>query len=269
MKRVGRFLSKLVSGVALLTAMGLAVAAQAGQGTARVQTIRGGSATYSDDGTNWKPLTIGMVLKPGNSIITDGSATVDLFLKQNGPVVRVTKATRLDLTNLTFEEGAEGEQVIDTQLNLINGRILGAVKKLAAASKYEVKTPNQTCAIRGTKYDISANGRVVVIEGSVFISFTGANGQQSSFLVQEGQKFDPTLNGGAGGVVPATAEDKNPPEGIPTITIVTPNPFPVVVITTPTEQPNTRDNPNLSGNDDDAKRKQDDDTKKGISKVRP
>ena len=114
MKRVGRFLSKLVSGVALLTAMGLAVAAQAGQGTARVQTIRGGSATYSDDGTNWKPLTIGMVLKPGNSIITDGSATVDLFLKQNGPVVRVTKATRLDLTNLTFEEGAEGEQVIDT-----------------------------------------------------------------------------------------------------------------------------------------------------------
>jgi hypothetical protein len=138
---------------------------------------------------------------------TDDKAVVDLFLRQNGPVVRVTPATTLAMTTLTFER-AEEDTIINTELGLSNGRILGSVKKLAAASKYDVKTPKATCGIRGTQFDISANGRTVVIEGTVVVVFQTATGAIQSFTVTAGFTFNPTANNGEGGVE-ATPADYN------------------------------------------------------------
>lgn len=198
MKQYGRLFAKLVAcGVALVAAT-VVCSTQAAQGTAKVQAVRGGDAEYTEDGSTWKKLNPGMVLKAGSTVKTDAAATVDLFLKANGPVVRVTPGTSLALTTLTFDE-ADGETVITTELGLSSGRILGAVKKLAAASKYEVKTPTGTCGIRGTKFDISANGRVLVVEGTVVVVYT-VNGVATTFVVQVNQMFDPTANNGQGAV---------------------------------------------------------------------
>jgi hypothetical protein len=238
MKQFGRFLTKAVAyGVAVAAVCSL-VSSQAAEGKATVRSIRFGAAEYSDDGVTWKTLAIGNVLKTGQTVKTDAKAVVDLFLKDNGPVVRVTPATSLKLTTLTFEEAAD-ETVITTELGLSNGRILGAVKKLAAASKYDVNTPVGTCSIRGTQYDISVSGRATVLEGTVVVRYTSPTGAIGTFVVQVGQTFDPAANNGEGGVAPTPpAEQQSSSKEIEaSIRITTTTPIDLVTIVAPPKPP--------------------------------
>lgn len=188
MKYVGSLFTKMAAyGVALLVAQSAAQAAQQ-DGTAKVQAIKG-SAQYSQGG-DWMTLTVGKVLSQGAVIKTAADSRVDLFMKYNGPVVRVTADTVLALDSLKFEETGTGETVIETKLNLTNGRILGSVNPLAATSKYEVKIPTGTVGIRGTEYDISANGIVHVNVGSVIVNYL-VGGVLTPFTVNAGQTFTP------------------------------------------------------------------------------
>jgi hypothetical protein len=113
-----------------------------------------------------------------------------MFLGANGPVLRVTEETTLRFDSLTFQS-VESEMVIKTELDLRNGRILGRVKKLAAASEYSVKTPVGVAAIRGTDFDISADGKVIIREGRGEMNMVGPGGQVTSYSVGAGQQFDP------------------------------------------------------------------------------
>lgn len=195
--------AQLATGMAVCAA--LAWDGWAEPGSAKVQAIRAGSAQYSTDGVNYQTLQAKAVLEQGCTIKTDSMGIVDLYLGKNGPLVRLTPATTLALTTLTFDPGA-GETVISTELGLSTGRILGIVRKMSASSRYDVKTPVGTCQIQGTKYEISATGRVLVEEGVSEVGFAppGAS-SPTRFEVQAGYTFDPTLNTGRGGVVPTLA----------------------------------------------------------------
>jgi hypothetical protein len=132
-----------------------------------------------------------MVLKSGAVIETAADSQVDMFLGANGPVVRITAATQLTLDKLAFAKSDE-ETVIDTQMDLKSGAILGNVKKLAKASNYQVKTPNGVCGIRGTEYKISASGAVTVVSGVVNITYVNPTTQQSVVVtVNAGETFVP------------------------------------------------------------------------------
>jgi hypothetical protein len=193
MKQVRSFFSKWVAcGIAIVvTTMALSAQAQQQEGTAKVQRITG-TAEYADQtGTPFKKLTVGKILKSGAIIKTADDSVVDLFLRQNGPVLRVTPATTLGLDKLLFEETGT-DTVIETKLNLSNGRILGNVKKLAAASKYECKTPVNTVAIRGTEFRISANGVVQCITGTVLVMYTPPGATAAiPIIVNAGETFIP------------------------------------------------------------------------------
>lgn len=204
MKLFGRT-TKVAVGSAVLLALVLASNARAEEGTAKVQAIRSGAAQCSIDGITWSPLQEGTVLKQGTTVKTDTMGVVDLYLGKNGPLVRLTPATTLALNALSLDQGA-GETVINTELGVTTGRIQGVVRKLSQSSRYEVKTPAGTCGIRGTKYEISATGRVSVEEGIVDVLYTPA-GQPSptKYEVQAGYTFDPALNNGKGGVIPTPA----------------------------------------------------------------
>src|SRR5437016_2380401 len=170
MKYVGRLMGKMVPcSVAILALSLVSLQAQTQQGSATVFGLKG-SADYSDGGGTWMPLKVGKVLRAGAIIRTAPDSQVDLNLKRNGPVVRVTQNTTLGLDKILFEN-AGADVVIETQLDLKAGRILGKVNKTAAASKYEVKTPHSVTGIRGTEYDISADGMVVVKTGSLTVVF--------------------------------------------------------------------------------------------------
>jgi len=104
-------------------------------------------------------------------------------------VVRLYDNTILQVDKLSsMETGAD--TVSETQLDLQRGTIFGNVKKMSAASRYEVKLPNGVAGIRGTIYSLSANGVVRVLVGSVVLAYVGADGNPVTKVVMGGQQFD-------------------------------------------------------------------------------
>ena len=198
----------------LALAMVTTVAAQtAVQSAAKVVRIKG-NARFTTGNNVWQPLRVGALLRAGTVIQTASEGSyVDLVLgneeaaapsaaaaaptssrsytptagDQN--IVRVFENSTLAVDKLTtMDTGAD--TVSETQLDLQRGRIFGNVKKMSAASKYEVKLPNGVAGIRGTIYTLSAVGVVQVLVGSVVIAYVGADGNVVTQVVMGGQQFD-------------------------------------------------------------------------------
>jgi hypothetical protein len=183
MKYFARFLriaAVAVGSVALITA------ARAEIGSAVVRAVKG-TADFSQAG-GWKSLRVGTILKPGAIVRTGLESQVDLFLDHNGPVVRITESTELALNKLNFDVTGS-DVVIDTELDLRSGRILGYVKRTSEASRYDVRTPQGVAAIKGTEYDISAIGVVKIVEGRVVFAYQNAQGQTVTQVVNTGEVF--------------------------------------------------------------------------------
>jgi hypothetical protein len=163
--------------------------------SAIVRAVRGAAQISNDGGKNWSNAKVGARLKANSMIKTGADGQTDLFLGENGPVVRVRENAQLGIDKLDSEDTGI-EKVIETQLDLKSGQILGNVKKMAAASKYEVKTPMGVAGIRGTQYAISADGTVTVVEGVVVVVYV-INGQiVPAITVNAGQTVTPPVGGG-------------------------------------------------------------------------
>jgi hypothetical protein len=234
MKHTRSFFNRLmVCGVALAMASALATRA-AEEGVAKVVRIKG-SARYSLGGNNWLPLKVGDMLRPGTMIQTsqEKGSFVDLVLAREGaPVptalnrsvaghlgfvaagtlqyqptaeqntVRVWENSLLGIDRLTFSNTG-AETVTDTQLDLKAGHILGNVKKMSAASRYEIKLPNGVAGIRGTVYDITADGVIRVASGTVVFSFVDGQGNVQTRVITSGQQYNPRTDQ----ITPLTAEE--------------------------------------------------------------
>jgi len=195
-----------------------------------VRAIRGTAQISNDKGATWKKASVGARLDANSVIKTDAASTADLFLGENGPVVRVTEDTRMGIDRLDLEKTGI-ETVIETQLDLKNGRILGNVKKMAAASKYEVKTPVGVAGIRGTEYSIDARGKVTVVQGTVVVVYVVDGVVLPPVTVGAGQTATPPPNattpvtvtsGGstqAGSLIGATIVDNGTKPPVITVTV--------------------------------------------------
>jgi hypothetical protein len=192
--------ARLTVGAALFA---LATVAQAAveKGTAKVVAVHGG-VELSTDGSSWAPVKRGQNLREGAVIRTTGTSAVDLDLGRNGSNLRLLPNTTVALAALTYEETGV-ETIVNTQIDLRAGRVLGHVQKLSAASKYEVRTPKVVAGIRGTRYDISAEGKVVVAEGSVVVVAYRDDGSTITRVVNANEVFTPA----SGVVTPATEAD--------------------------------------------------------------
>lgn len=191
--------------VALVGFLGFVNAASAAmqQGKATVRSIKG-AAEYSAGGA-WAPLKAGTVLASGSAIKTGPNSKVLLDLGVNGGQVIVTANTTVGLDKLVFDKTG-ADTVAETQLDVRVGRILGNVNKTSPASRFEIKTPTGVAGIRGTKFDISANGVVKVKSGCVVVVYVDPTGQVATYEVCSGFKFVPGV-----GVVPMTNEEMNDP----------------------------------------------------------
>src|SRR5205807_1411945 len=166
------------------------------------------SARYNT-GAGWQPVRLGAVFNPGTTIQTAKDSFVDLALGEGGTptitpsseghisyqpsadqnMVRIKSDSAMAIDKLTSTQTG-ADVVTETQLDLQRGRILGNVKKMSAASKYEVKIPNGVAGIRGTTYEISADGLVRVTVGSVVMAYVGPDGTVVTQVVMGGQQFD-------------------------------------------------------------------------------
>jgi hypothetical protein len=199
--------SLVVCGVALAMVSTL-IAQTAEQSAAKVVRMKGG-ARYKIGSGDWQPLKVGDVLHSGMVVQTAAGSRVDLVLgdaaapaAQAAPpetisyqptaeqnIVRIWENTLLAVDKMTqTQTGAD--VVTETQLDLKAGRITGTVKKMSAASKYEVKIPNGVAGIRGTVYDITADGVIKVLSGSVVLAYVGPNGAVVTQVVNGQQQFD-------------------------------------------------------------------------------
>ncbi len=193
MKPIGIFSKWTSCGMAVAILMVVSTA-QAATGKASVTSVRG-TASYSEKGGDWKPLKSGMSLNPGASVKTGVGSQVDLDLGANGALVRLTEDTTLGLDRLELDQTG-ADSVIETQLDLRQGTIQGIVRKLAAASKYEIKTPNTVAGVRGAcEYEISADGVAHILNGAAMVAYTNPVSKRiSTHQINEGQTFVPPLD---------------------------------------------------------------------------
>jgi len=184
--------------------------------TAKVTRIQG-AARYTTDGTTWKTLRVGQSLPAGTVIQTAANSMVDLVLGPEdtirlapqvtenftvlppaevifqpitGPdTLRLYSDTTLAIDRLTST--ATGiDEVRETMLDLRAGAIFGKVKRMSAASRYEVKIPNGVAGIRGTVYHINAQGVVSVLVGTVVLSVVGQDGRVITQVISAGYQYD-------------------------------------------------------------------------------
>ena len=195
--------------VACAVAFAMVTSAQAAERTGKVVKIKG-SARYSTGNNVWQPLSVGTLLKAGALVQTAKDSFADIALTESDVVqpptasgvgaggkratathdlVRLSDDSVLAIERLTVvNTGAE--KVTETQLDLRSGRVLGSVKKMAAASRFEVRVPNGVAGIRGTLFAISADGVVSVATGQVVISWMKSDGTTGTQVVSEGFQFD-------------------------------------------------------------------------------
>src|SRR3974390_3336961 len=183
MKEPRNLMNRLVLSVVAFAMVSTVLAQNAADGVATVIRIKG-PARYTTGNNTWQPLRQGMVLKPGTIIqtSTEQGSFVDLVLSDGAAsvpspalyhpsipssytslssyqpssdqnVVRLWENSALGIDKISsMHTGAD--TVTDTQLDLKVGRVSGNVKKMSAASKYEIKLPNGVAGIRGTVYDV-------------------------------------------------------------------------------------------------------------------
>lgn len=215
MKTTATWMKSFLIAVAALAIAGSAFA-ETKNLTAKVTRIKG-AARYSTDGTTWKTLKTGQTLAPGTVIQTAANSMVDLVLGPEdtirlapqvtenftvlppaevvfqpitGPdTVRLYSDTTLAIDRLTST--ATGmDEVRETTLDLRAGAIFGKVKRMTAASRYEVKIPNGVAGIRGTIYHINAQGVVSVLVGTVVLSVVGQDGRVITQVIHAGYQYD-------------------------------------------------------------------------------
>ena len=124
-------------------------------GYAQIQAIRNGQVTYRVEGGAWRVAKIGLRFQEGDTVLTDGTAVLDLFSHRNGPVVRMTPGSQLRFDRL--RSGSEDSGlVIDTVITLEKGRLLAATPKLRKRSVYRIVTLNRVVDLRSGQFEVSA-----------------------------------------------------------------------------------------------------------------
>lgn len=223
MNIANKTLTWLVAGVLSLALVVSADAQSSKSRTGKVVRIKG-AARYSTGNNVWQPLKVGSILKSGYIVQTaqDSYADVVLNEERSAPAVSLTAAAKpsasssssaspspaaagsrsvdqdvvriLQDTVLSFDRlnavDTGGERVTETELDLRSGAIFGAVKKQAAASRFEIKIPNGVAGIRGTYFYASSSGLFSCLSGSLVAAFTNQDGTPGTQVVAGGNQFN-------------------------------------------------------------------------------
>jgi len=227
MKLANKTLTWLVAGVVSLVLVASAEAQNAKQRTGKVVRIKG-AARYSTGNNVWQPLKVGAILKSGYVVQTAADSYADVVLNEesSAPAVRVSPAGKtsssssssppppspasantrsveqdvvrvLEDSILSFDRltavDTGTDRVTETELDLRTGAIFCAVKKQAAASRFEIKIPNGVAGIRGTYVYATAKGVFACVSGSVVAAYSSTSTAAPSAdaqVVGGGYQFD-------------------------------------------------------------------------------
>ncbi len=130
---------------------------------------------------------VGRLIGNGASIETRGKGVVVLELYRGGPVIAVKPDSLIGIDEVSGIEGARS-----VRLNVERGCILGCVDRLGAASKFEIATPRGVIGIRGTVFEVCAEGLFRCYEGMFMAVVLPAvvHGAPPTFSVKGGNELD-------------------------------------------------------------------------------
>lgn len=172
-------------GALFVTPLPAATPAGATAGKAVVVKVTG-KATYIDINSASGAVREGMALQQGTSIVTGPDSSVVLDLGENGETLVVRPDSTLSLDTLQLVPTGI-EKAARTQLDLKRGSLAFSVKKLAAASKYEVKTANGVAGIRGSEGVIYSTGVFLCTDGTILVTVTNrTTGVTETFTATRG-----------------------------------------------------------------------------------
>ncbi len=174
-------------------------------GFATVRTVAGES-TYTIGG-KVKPLKVNLELQPGTVVQTCADSRI--YLNINGLSSTVLLEPQSCLVLIRMETaGSPPNQVKQTKIELQQGTILCAVKKVEGGSSYEVQTANGTAAVRGTDFQVAVSplpgernqARFLCVSGELLVS-SYTEGNDVIRLLRSGEEWTP----GSGGVTNCAA----------------------------------------------------------------
>jgi len=162
--------ASLLAFAALLSATGVQAAnpgaADLTPGVAKILDFKG-TVTFVKNG-KVQVLQKGDTLGEKDTVSTVGvGSEVKLDLGDNGGELNVVEDTTVVIETLQLNKNKDAE----TKLDLKKGGLIGNVKKLSAASKYEVKHAQGVAGIRGTLWAILPGQGVICSQGSVLVTF--------------------------------------------------------------------------------------------------
>lgn len=212
MKQIRTFVIGVASCILAFASTSQVSAQSAMDGIAKVVAVSGHARYFVAGDSTPHDVKSGLILKSGITIQTASGADnyVDVILNNAHAVappspspsdvahfqpkvdqdgIRIFENTVLSVDKLTVTSTG-ADTVTDTELDLKAGKILGTVKKLSPASKYEVKIPNGVAGIRGTIFYLEASGIIRVLSGSVVVAYVGPGGNVITQVVNGGEQFD-------------------------------------------------------------------------------
>ncbi len=136
---------------------------------AKVEDFSGNAAYKKADSEIWEPVTVGLELGEGDSILTMKDSYVVITFPND------SKTKVLDNTQLKIEKLIKTEKGYVIEMKQLKGKTYSSVKKLLqSGEKFVVKTDSVTAGVRGTKFSvIFENGipTIATFEGVVFAYF--------------------------------------------------------------------------------------------------
>lgn len=188
--------ASLMAFAVLLSASGVQAAnpgaAELTPGVAKILDFKG-TVTFVKNG-KVQVLQKGDTLGEKDTVTTVGiGSEVKLDLGDNGGELNIVEDTTVVIETLQLNKNKDAE----TKLDLKKGGLIGNVKKLSAASKYEVKHAQGVAGIRGTLWAILPGQGVICSQGSVLVTFVVNGVALPPITLGPGQMVLPPLPGQA------------------------------------------------------------------------
>jgi hypothetical protein len=194
MKPIQTFMVRAIA-LALLSAT-ILLAAEAPKNAKAIVRAVHGTAKCRIRG-QWSQLLPNMELLPGTKIRTGPDSYVSLNVNGLKSTLRISQNTAVTLTKMEAF-GVTADSDTDTVLDLQAGTVLGEVKKLSLASRYDIRVPNGTASIRGGDFQVSVVPQAGTAATVTFTAVTGTvvasvivKGRSSVQVLHAGQSWTP------------------------------------------------------------------------------